>query len=58
MTQFTRGKPNQKNNTSSQRALQAAELDALCRQRPLRPPTSTRPEVRLLRKALPDSPRL
>jgi hypothetical protein len=58
MTPFTRSKPGQKNTTSSQRAAQAAELDALCEHRPLRPPTSTRPEVRLVRKALPASPRM
>lgn len=58
MMQFTRSKPSQKNNTSSQRATQAAELDALCKHRPLRPPTTTRPEVRLVRKALPASPRM
>lgn len=58
MTQFTRGKPNQKNSSSTQRATQAAELDALCKHRPLRPPTTTRPEVRLIRKALPDNPRM
>lgn len=58
MTQFTRSKPPQKNGTSNQRAMHAAALDALCKHRPLRPPTSARPEVRVLRKALPASPRL
>lgn len=58
MTPFVRSKPGHKSDTSSQRAMQAAELDALCKQRPLRPPTSTRPEVRLVRKALPENPRL
>jgi hypothetical protein len=58
MTPFTRSKPSQKNTTSSQRATQAAELDALCELRPLRPPTSIRPEVRLVRKPLPASPRI
>jgi hypothetical protein len=58
MMQFTRSKPSPKNTASTQRAAQAAELDALCEHRPLRPPTSTRPEVRLVRKALPDSPRM
>jgi hypothetical protein len=58
MMHFTRSKPTHKNTTASQRAAQAAELDALCEHRPLRPPTSTRPEVRLVRKALPASPRM
>ncbi len=58
MTTFTRSKSGHKNDSSSQRALQAAELDALCKHRPLRPPTTTRPEVRLVRKALPDNPRM
>ena len=56
MTYFNRGKPNQKTSTSSQRAIQAAALDALCRARPLRPPTLTRPEVRVIRKPLPIDP--
>lgn len=56
MTSFPRSKPTPKSNTSSQRELQAAALDALCKARPLRPPTSTRPEVRVIRKPLPDNP--
>ncbi len=53
MTYFSRSKPNQKTSTVSQRGMQAAALDALCKARPLRPPTSTRPEVRVVRKPLP-----
>jgi hypothetical protein len=57
MTYFTRSKPPaQKTSTSSRVATQAAALDALCKARPLRPPTSTRPEVRVIRKPLPANP--
>ena len=58
MNFFPRSKPNQKNSSTSQRATQAAALDALCKARPLRPPTSTRPEVRVVRKPLPNNPTL
>jgi hypothetical protein len=58
MTYLSRTRPNQKTSTSSQRATQAAAFDAVCKARPLRPPTSTRPEVRVIRKALPANPTL
>ncbi len=56
MTYFSRSKPTPKPSTSSQRTMQAAALDALCKARPLRPPTSTRPEVRVVRQRLPNNP--
>ena len=56
MTYFSRSKPTQKPSTSNQRSQQAAALDALCKARPLRPPTSTRPEVRVIRQPLPTNP--
>jgi hypothetical protein len=56
MMQFTRSKPPQKTNATSQRSLQAAAFDAVCKDRPLRPPTSTRPEVRVIRKPMPNNP--
>jgi hypothetical protein len=46
-------KPIQKPSTST-RAMQIEALDALRKSRPLRPPTSTRPEVRVVRKPLPN----
>jgi hypothetical protein len=45
-------KPTQKPGQST-RAAQIEALDALCKARPLRPPTSTRPELRVVRKPLP-----
>jgi hypothetical protein len=56
MPDFSRSKPDRKTSNHSQRAMQAAALDELCKHRPLRPPTSTRPEVRVIRKPLPDNP--
>ncbi len=53
---YARRKPEQKTVTTSQRSVQAAALDALCKQRPLRPPTAIRPEVRVIRKPLPNTP--
>ncbi len=58
MTFVSRPKPAQNTNTKGQREMQAAAFDAVCQARPLRPPTSTRPEVRVIRKPLPDSPTL
>jgi hypothetical protein len=58
MTPFSRSKPNHKARTASQPALQSAAFDALCKGRPLRPPTSTRPELRVIRKPMPSEPRL
>jgi hypothetical protein len=57
MNFFPRSKPTtQKSGTTSQRATQVAALDAMCKARPLRPPTSTRPEERVIRKPLPNNP--
>jgi hypothetical protein len=47
-------KPTQKPATST-RSMQVEALDALCKARPLRPPTSTRPDVRVVRKPLPNN---
>ncbi len=46
-------KPIQKPGSST-RAAQIEALDAMCKARPLRPPTATRPEVRVVRKPLPN----
>ena len=53
MTDISRGKPDQKTRVSNQRAPLLAAFDELCKNRPLRPPTSTRPEVRVIRKPPP-----
>jgi hypothetical protein len=58
MANFARSKPQPTANGSNQRATQAAAFDAVCKARPLRPPTSSRPEVRVLRKPLPPNPTL
>ena len=58
MTDSSRPKPDQKTSTSNQRATVVAAFDAICKSRPLRPPTTIRPEVRVIRKPLPDNPSL
>jgi hypothetical protein len=58
MNFVSRPKPAPKTKSSSQREMQAAAFDAVCQARPLRPPTSTRPELRVVRKPLPNNPTL